>query len=268
MEDDLEKLQKVFGKVTSAETYYDVLASAKIYPNHVRVFIPSYPYQKKIPFMEEIVDGLEVEDWPSRIIDPNSEDNLERSVRKTKTLISDYVLCTEFDLFATFTFSPKKSDRFNPDLVKLQMASWLKNQKFRNGKFPYLIVPEFHADGKALHFHALFKGYTGELVDAGKTSKGRKLFHFKSYTLGFNSAVKIDNIDKVSSYVKKYITKDMPQFRGKRRFWSSHNLAKPILVDNPDDWYMHVKPKDVFENEYGKIFYIPISDKPVTDKDA
>ncbi len=260
MEDDLEKLENVFGKVSRADAQYEVYASAKHYPSITTVFIPNTPYIKMIPFMEEHIDDLDVEDWDDRVLHStnktSNEDNLDRSIRRTKTLISDYVLCNEFDLFATFTFSPKKTtDRTNPNTVKLQMANWLKNQRksSRNGKFPYLIVPELHKDGVSLHFHALFSKYTGTLIESGKNSKGRPVFYFKGYTLGFNSAVNIDNIEKISSYVKKYIIKDMPQFRGQHRFWSSYGLQKPRLEDNPSDWYLRETPQRVFENEYGRI---------------
>ncbi|MEK7594076.1 MAG: hypothetical protein AAB436_00340 [Patescibacteria group bacterium] len=274
MEDDLDKIEAIFGKVTEVEAYFDVVATLKRYPRMTKVFIPNSPYQKKVHFMEaRKADDVSADAWVSRDIDLNAEDNLERSLRKTKTLITDYVLCNEFELFATFTFSPKKTkDRFNPEVVKMQMANWLKNQRTRNGKFSYLIVPEFHKDGKALHFHALMKNYTGELIDIGRNHRGRKLYHFKSYTLGFNSAVEIDDddedVDKVSSYVKKYITKDMPQFRGKRRFWTSHGLARPQFEDNPPKWYLDVPPQRVYENEYGRTLYFLNSSIPASQVDS
>jgi hypothetical protein len=259
MEDDLVKLEAVFGKVTPVEAQYEVYASAKIYPHAIRVFIPSVPYKKKLPFFEEHVDEYDnvVEDWPTQVNLSNEvkEDNIERSLRRTRTLIADYVLCNEFELFATFTFDPKKSDRLNPDAVKLQMANWLRNQRKRTGRFQYLIVPEFHKDGQALHFHALFMGYGGELVNAGRSHNGRQVYHFKSYTLGFNSAVKIDDVAKVSSYVRKYITKDMPQFRDKRRFWTSLNLERPRIIDNPDNLADFGTPVWISENEYGWTLY-------------
>ena len=40
---------------------------------------------------------------------------------------------------------------------------------------------------------------------------------------------------------------------GKKRFWSSQGLSKPIYEDNPS-WYKDVTPDDTYENEYGKIY--------------
>ena len=34
------------------------------------------------------------------------------SLNRTKTLVKDIVLCNDFELFCTFTFDPKKIDRF------------------------------------------------------------------------------------------------------------------------------------------------------------
>lgn len=262
MDDELERLIKIFGKVQRIDAHYQVHASAKIYPNQVKVFIPNDSYRKKIPFMEERVDELDgfVDDWETDVALSlkRKEDNLIRSIRRTKTLISDLVLCNEFDIFCTFTFSPEKADRQNPTAVKIQMANWLRNQRQYNGSFDYLIVPEFHKDGKSLHFHALFKEYTGELIDTGLKINGRKVYNFKSYTLGFNSAVPIDDINKVSGYVRKYITKDMPQFPGKRRFWASLGLKRPQIVENPDPdaWYMRATRDWSYKNEYGIIFVV------------
>jgi len=144
-------------------------------------------------------------------------------------LISDIVLCNDFDMFATFTF---KSDRSDVEKSKSKMSKWLENQQTKYGKFQYLIVPEFHKKHGAIHFHALLKNYKGQLSDSGKMQKGRKVYNIKSYKAGFSTVVKIDNIDKVSSYVKKYITKDMPMFHGRKRFWCSQKLRRPIHTKN------------------------------------
>lgn len=256
---DLDLIQKVFGKVSFADSQYLVHVSAKHYKNITKVFIPNVPYLKKIPFIEP--ETTDTEDWVSRvkdhslIKDPNktsNESNFERSLRRTKTTISDIVLSNEFDLFPTFTIDPKKSkDRQNPDIVKRQISDWIKNQQKRNGKFEYLIVPELHKDGKALHFHGLFKGYKGVLKDSGKKVGGRTVYNFKSYTLGHNYAIEIYNLEGAASYIKKYITKDMPRFKNKNRFWASKGLDRPKEEDNPKDWYKRLEPLSVYENDYG-----------------
>jgi hypothetical protein len=259
MEDDLKRLEEIFGKISRAESTYEVRASAKHYPSLTKVFVPNTPYQKKIPFLDDAEDER-AENWTNRAtvtLKTSNEDNLDRSLRNTKTTVADYALCNEFNIFATFTFSPEKSDRLNPNAVKMQMANWLRNQRKRFGRFGYLIVPELHKDRRALHFHALMKDYSGILTFSGRNHKGRPIYHFKSYTLGFNSAVPIDNIQKVSSYLRKYITKDMPQFHNKHRFWTSNGLSRPRVEDNPADWYLRETPLQTYVTEYGVVLYFP-----------
>lgn len=161
----------------------------------------------------------------------NDDDSIHRSIRRTKTTISDIVKCNEFDYFCTFTFDRRKVDRYNIGRCKHVMSNWLHRQRLHSPELHYLIVPEFHKD-KALHFHALIKGYNGRLKDSGKTKNGRKIYNIPGYRSGFSTAVAIDNHYAVSSYIKKYITKDMPVIHGKKRYWISRNLVRPRTFTN------------------------------------
>ncbi|MDN5274247.1 MAG: hypothetical protein JWP06_148 [Candidatus Saccharibacteria bacterium] len=183
----------------------------------------------------------------------------ERSLRRTKTEIKDIILCNHFDLFATFTFN---KDRQNVDVCKSKMQYWLQSQQKIHGKFDYLIVPEFHKDGVSIHFHALLSNYTGKIEDSGhKSGKTQKIiYNITSYRSGFSTATEIDgdktSRDMVANYVTKYITKDMPQFAGKKRYWVSKGLIRPIKSYNEDvpepDLFT-----DTFEDEYYTIHNFP-----------
>ncbi len=207
------------------EIYQVVHSYAKIYPNMTKLFVFNHPSKVRIK-------GFEPRDKQIQDNKPNSDPvALIDSLRRTKTRLSDIVVSNNFDLFCTFTFA---DDRQNVNRLKKQMSKWLNHQQERTGKFAYLIVPEFHKDGQSIHFHALFKDYGGALVDTGhKTKRGQPSLVIKSYKLGYSTAVEIDDIEKVGSYVKKYITKDMPQFNGKKRYWCSHGLIRPDKVLNP-----------------------------------
>lgn len=207
---------------------YDTIYSyAKVYPTFTRVFEFDTPYFARQPGWEPEV----AETSKKRTGQESSPDAIIQSRRRAKTRIQDIVLCNEFTLFITFTF---KLHRQSTPLLKAQMSKWIHNQQYRKGKFKYIIIPEFHKDGKSIHFHALFQDYKGELIDSTKRINGRKAYNLKSYTLGFSSAIKIDNTQKVSSYIRKYITKDMPQFQGKKRYWTSIGLKRPEIILNPD----------------------------------
>jgi hypothetical protein len=195
-----------------------------------KLFVFNHPSQVK-------VKGYEARKKKIKLREDSTTDPVYHidSLRRTKTRLRDLVVSNGFDLFCTFTFA---HDRQNVDHLKKQMQFWLANQQSRTGKFDYLIVPEFHKDGKSIHFHALFKNYQGIIQPSGhRTKGGRPTYNFKSYRLGFNTAVKIgtepEDIQKVGHYVGKYITKDMPQFNGKKRYWCSQGLIRPVKVTNP-----------------------------------
>jgi hypothetical protein len=201
------------------------------------------------------------------------ETNLERSIRRSKKLIRDYALCNCFDMFITFTFA---TDRDDVEKCRRRMMDWLKNQRNRNGKFRYLIVPEFHKDGKSIHFHALIGGYEGKIEKAinPKTNKqlkqkGRYVYQLSGYTLGFNNVKLIGNTiedrTRVASYIQKYMTKDMPVFFGRKRYWVSKGLKLPLVEDNPEHWYKHVTPDWSKEFENGTVMRFIIGKNALVD---
>lgn len=184
-----------------------------------------------------------------------NELNIIRSVRRTKMIISDLVQCNEFELFCTFTFDKKKIDRYDIIQVKSAMSKWLENTKRTNPELKYLIVPEFHKDRQAIHFHALLSGLSESLlIPTNKFHNNRSIYHLKSYSYGYNSAIKIDNIDKVSSYVKKYITKDLISETGKKRFWCSQGLSRPKIYNNLELTLCDIN--SIYENEKFTIYII------------
>lgn len=159
---------------------------------------------------------------------PIAETPKERSVRRSKQLITDYVLCNTFSQFATFTFA---TERYDIQKCKDRMIDWLKSQQKIHGKFNYLIVPEYHKD-HALHFHALLNNYKGSITKLPFKIKGRDHYKIDSYRKGISNLQFIDDNTAVAFYVKKYITKDMPHIPNKRRFWVSKDLIKPTVEYN------------------------------------
>lgn len=228
--------------------YKIIYSISKKYPTHTKYVVYNQPYA--IP----IIKTGETEKLPLSIRKlwsdkpKTSEYQLvDRSMRRAKTEIKDIILCNKFDMFATFTFNGDEKnvekfgytvhDRQDPNELKSVMAKWLKAQKRKYGKFEYIIVPEFHKDGKSLHFHALFNGYRGELADSGQYNNGRKIWLIDSYNHGHSTIVKIkqttQDIGRVSSYLTKYITKDMPTFGNKKRYWCSTCFRRPEKQLNP-----------------------------------
>ncbi len=156
----------------------------------------------------------------------------ESSIRRTRQTLEDLCLCNEFDLFCTFTFDPKRYNSKNILRCRHYMNTWIRNSKARHSpNLQYLIVPELHESG-AIHFHALLKHYKGVLKDSKHTARGRTVFNIKHWHFGFSTAVKIDNIEPVSKYIRKYITKDMLLLPDKKRYFCSQNLRRPVHRTN------------------------------------
>lgn len=194
-----------------------IFNSIKEYPDMIKIYIYREPFKT----------GSHAKRKRSK-----NPETTESSIIRTKTTISDLCLCNNFDLFCTFTFDPKRFNSRNIAYVKKYINTWCHNAKSRHSKaLQYLIIPERHKSG-AFHLHALIKGYNGRLRDSGHTQGGRVVYNIPNWSFGFSTAVKIDNQVAVSRYIQKYITKDMVLFPGKKRYFCSQSLQRPIKRKN------------------------------------
>lgn len=189
--------------------------------------------------------------------DVQSDDNLQRSVRRTRSTINDYVLNNDFDLFITFTFDPKKVDRYNLNACYGRMQLWLANQrrKAREQSLPfrYIVVPEQHKDG-AIHFHALVFGLPTKLKKTNVIQNNKRVYNLLGYRYGFTNAQYLDeDKQKANAYLCKYITKDMQLIGGRRRYWCSKNLIKPIKTNNDTGRFVNFLTGDSLEYEDDNI---------------
>lgn len=161
----------------------------------------------------------------------------EESLRRTKAKFQDYVLNNEFSLFMTFTFDPKRIDRYADDTVKASMQKWLYNTKRTSSPdLAYIIVAERHKDG-AIHYHALFHHFMGKLSYWFTDKKNnKKVYKIPSWDYGIATAKIADNQKlRMSRYMtKNYLTKDMVLIGNKKRYWASRNLKQPIKKINQD----------------------------------
>jgi len=165
---------------------------------------------------------------PNRNSEKPSDKAIEESLRRTRTTIFDYALSNNFSYFVTFTFNPKKVDRYSIESTSNIMKYWLNRQKKHSPNFAYVIVPEFHKDG-AIHFHALIRDYNAELKSTNVFQNGKRVYNLTGFTAGFTNAQKLDDDQtKAAAYLTKYITKDMINRFNKRRYWASKNLYKPV----------------------------------------
>ena len=238
--------RSLFTPLLEAEIIQEVDSQATFYDDFVKVFIPNLPIQKLAPGYEARTKKKQSGHNKESI-----ETDEERSLRRTRATIRDYALCNSFTHFITFTF---RNNRFDDDEKRRQMHNWLKNQRKKWGTFDYLVVNERHKNG-ALHFHGMFR-YPGKVISLreGKQS-------LASFTLGYSDVTVIESRSNTARYISKYITKDMPLFPGKKRFWSSKGLQRPLKIDNPPDWILAQTPSWQAKTEYGTTLFFPYSSK-------
>jgi hypothetical protein len=225
-----------------------VFAYLKVYPELAKFIEYNEPYHQ-LGFADASLKSKQHDRTARKAKDVDEAQLLQlNSLRRSKTAISDIILSNTFDMWCTFTFNGKtdnikkdlgivtSTDRYDIDLCKKKMSKWLKNQREIHGSFDYLIVPEFHKDG-ALHFHAFVNEYKGKIKNTGTRKHGKEVYRIASYKLGISEMQYIGQTDidyrKISSYIKKYITKDMPLFSGKKRYWCSTRLSRPEIIKNP-----------------------------------
>ena len=254
------KSPKPYLTATTSRKIYETLL--KIYPDKIVFYTWKYPMivknEENKPKMPKTKPTLS-----------QQIETLNASIRRTKREIADIVDCNEFDLFATFTFDPKKHPECaNWDYSKKKIIQWLNKQQARHGAFRYLLVPERQKNGN-LHFHALLGGFTGKIKATNIRGTGefqRQCYKIISWekSNGFADAEQISNKQAIGRYIGKYLQKNITpeelitQKNGKRYF-SSKGLKKPIKQYNLS--YQDIQEKYIFnpaqtyyyENDYMKI---------------
>jgi hypothetical protein len=259
--------------VQEQDAYYTVFNRTEYYPiaGIAKTYLPKDPYGKMIDSTNE--GNLKRGTSKRKTMKQVEESPLERSIRRSKKEITKIVLANPFGIFAHFTTDPKKLNRYDDNLVKSKFKNWVDTER-RKGKFEYLIIPERHKDG-ALHFHALICEFPGSMSAKRRDNgtliidgKNRQLYNFDSYKLGWSEAnfFPAEESMAIALYVKKYITKDVDQVFGKRRYWASRGLIKPLTEEN-SAWFTEkavayaqnshgLKQGTIFEHSMDDVAYL------------
>lgn len=165
----------------------------------------------------------------------------------------------EWEYFVTLTYDKEKiADRYDYDICVNKLSKWLNNQRRLASGVQYLFVPEQHKDG-AWHFHGLLAntqgmdiGRVSRLVKRVKTASGKwvtlkepmKLYNVGGWHFGFSDASRVEDVQRISSYIVKYITKDLcANTKGRKRYFASRNIP------SVDERKFYASDVDLFVNE-------------------
>lgn len=162
------------------------------------------------------------------------EHSIQVSVNRTKQKIFEIVRSNTWHWFVTLTFDRKKIDSSDYDSLVKVTRTWLNHMRTRKcPDFKYFLIPELHADGIHYHFHGLFADCDGlGFTDSGIVQNGKPVYNISGFNFGFTTATKVEDTRRVSSYITKYVTKDLSvHLKNKRRYLASKNCNTADIID-------------------------------------
>lgn len=216
------------------------------------------------------------------------ETNEERSIRRSKRVLKDYCLnnMKEGALFVTLTngHQTRGADselcyKHNQEFKK-RVLKKMNNLRNKYPDFEYILVPEFHESGY-IHMHGIFFGFPhSRLIDSGYTTKTSVIYNLGGFEgIGFTTATVIKSIEKASSYITKYITKEMAFYKGWQRYYISRGIKRPEIeklkmdlqeVQSSVDWLRDMGHGYLgYHNAINDSFIglVPVSDPVVDDEE-
>lgn len=186
---------------------------------------------------------VEKREHTGQAVERKEYENARRAVQK----VYDLAHCNDFDYFVTLTFDGTKVDRYNYDACADALKMFTDIMRHNGNK--WLIVPEQHKDG-AYHFHALVSGKLSltEAINPHTRNKildkqGRQVYNVCNFKYGHTTATSISDHTRTATYIAKYLTKEIQVPKGRKRYWASRSLSKPV----EERLQMTTK-------EYGEIF--------------
>lgn len=209
---------------------YNVLR--KEYPDGtIQERIYEMPIQFDKPASDFEYTGLQVE--------RGELENLSRA----KQVIYDLSRSNVWSWFVTLTYSPEFVDRSDYDACTLLLRNWTQSLR-RTYQCSWLLVPEFHEDMTCYHFHGLVYGDLpvvrayyppGHRLDGlpigycGKNGHVYEVYNISNWNYGFSTATPIHDQRRVSSYMMKYMNKEIFAVvpKGRKRYWASRSLLRP-----------------------------------------
>lgn len=187
--------------------------------------------------------------------DDQERNYTEESRRRAAEKAWDYMFCTD-DLkwFVTLTLDAEKITRDDYAQIVNKFGQWADNRVRRKG-LAYVVVPEFHKDGKTIHFHGLFN----DALEMRKTAikrRGKRVYNVADWSFGFSTAQRItgeNGREKAVAYVMKYMHKAGEKIGGR---WYLHGgaLKQPEVIWGSVEWdEVPCEPIEIYGGAKAKV---------------
>ncbi|MCL2717168.1 MAG: hypothetical protein FWE14_00075 [Lachnospiraceae bacterium] len=227
-------------------------------------------YKKTITKNENVKKEKPEKTYQKSRTKEQEERSKKSSMSRTKNKIYQISRSNHWDWFITLTFDRTKTDASDYEIVVRKLQKFLENIRYRKcPNLKYLIVPELHADKTHYHFHGLLSDCPElSFIYSGKDDKSENpIYNIANWKLGFTTATKVKDNNKVSAYITKYITKENGEhyLKGKRRYYSSKNIdvAEPeyLVIDNEEfqsiyaDQITHMKTQNISQAHQQITYY-------------
>jgi len=202
--------------------------------------VPDYPQERIVhdTTLDEVtynpITGQDVTKWGYRYEPtPYAKQQAEKGRRRAIVRLFDYVRCNwDLDCMFTLTFDKEQIDREDYDAIVRKVGEWFANRVRRKG-LKYIAVPEYHADGKGIHFHSVCNFAALQTEYSRVVHNGKGVYNITDFPFGFTAVKKIgtgaDDRHAVAVYVSKYITKETEKVGG-RYYLHGGRLQKPRAV--------------------------------------
>ncbi len=230
----------------------------------------SYPSGNHVTFFKKTVTRKEkdIEDknikqkntnFTKVYVDENRTQEAEEhsksvSLSASKNRIYNIARSNRWEWFITLTFDRNSNDSSDYEIVTRRLHIFLNNlQKRKCSDMKYLIVPELHADKEHYHFHGLLSNVDNlRFCFSGKFDKKENpIFNILDWSYGFTTATQVKDTNRASSYITKYVTKDIDmKLKNKKRYMCSKN------IDRTEPDFLMMYEEDFLEVYADYIVYV------------
>lgn len=189
------------------------------------------------------------------------EHSKKTSCSRSKNQVYRIARSNVWDWFITLTFDRTQTDASDYDTVIQKLQNFLEDARKRKcPDMKYLIVAELHKDRKHYHFHGLLANADNlRFAYSGRDDRksGRCIYNILDWTWGYTTATRVGDSARASSYITKYITKDVDlHLEHKRRYYYSRNcnIAEKELYLMDEENFLRVYADRI---KYTKSVVVP-----------